>query len=156
MLKALGAATVTIAPAEIYPALERGVVDGVAWPEYGIEERKVHEVAKYMLLPTYYEVRTNMLMNRAAFEKLPPHLQKLLLESMREVEEWGRRVFREEADKEQERLRKHGMEWVALPDAEAKRFLGIARDALWEQIMRDAPKYGARLKEAFLKAAQLG
>ena len=156
MLKALGAATVTIAPAEVYPALERGVADGLAWPEMGIDERKLHEVVKYMLLPTYYEVRTSMLMNRAAFEKLPAHLRTLLLETVREVEEWGVKVFREEAAKEQERLRKYGMEMINLPDAEAKRYLQIARDALWEQVMKDSPKYGARLKEVFVKAAQMG
>lgn len=156
LLKALGAATVTIAPAEVYPALERGVVDGVAWPEMGIEERKFHEVAKYLLFPTYYDVRSSMLMNRAAFEKLPPHLQKLLMEAVLEVEEWGTKTWREEADREQERLKKYGMEMVHLPDAEAKRYLQIARDTLWEQVMKDSPKYGARLREAFTKAAQMG
>jgi hypothetical protein len=48
------------------------------------------------------------------------------------------------------------MEMVTLPDAEAKRFLQLARDALWEQVMKDSPKYGARLREVFTKAAQLG
>jgi len=156
LLKALGAATVTIAPAEVYPALERGVVDGVAWPEMGIEERKFHEVAKYLLLPTYYEVRSTMLMNRGAFEKLPPQLQKILMEAVLEVEEWGARTWREEVAREQERLRKLGMEFVKLPEPDASRFLTIARDAIWEQVMKDSPKYGARLKEAFTKAAQMG
>jgi len=156
LLKALGVATVTIAPAEVYPALERGVVDGVAWPEIGIEERKFHEVAKFMLFPTYYDVRSAMLMNRSAFEKLTPQLRKLLVDTVREVEEWGAKTFREEAEREHERLRKLGVEKVTLPDAEAKRFLQIARDTLWEQVMKDSPKYGARLKEAFTKAAQMG
>ena len=156
LLKALGVATVTIAPAEVYPALERGVVDGIGWPEIGIEERKFHEVAKYMLFPTYYDVRSAQLMNRASFEKLPADLQKLLVETVREVEEWGAKVFREEAESERERLRKYGMEMVTLPDAEAKRFLEIGRDTLWEQVMKDSPKYGARLREAFTKAAQMG
>jgi TRAP-type C4-dicarboxylate transport system substrate-binding protein len=156
LLKALGAATVTIAPAEVYPALERGVVDGVGWPEVGIEERKLHEVTKYMLFPTYYDVRSSMLMNRAAFEKLSPSLQKLLLATVRDVEEWGVKIFREETDKEHERLRKAGVEMVTLPESDAKRFSQIARDTLWEQVMKDSPKYGARLREAFTKAAQLG
>ena len=156
LLKALGVATVTIAPAEVYPALERGVVDGIGWPEIGIEERKFHEVAKYMLLPTYYDVRSAQLMNRASFEKLPADLQKLLVETVREVEEWGARTFREEAEKEQDRLRRFGMETVTLPDAEGTRFLQLARDTLWEQVMKDSPKYGARLREVFTKAAQMG
>jgi TRAP-type C4-dicarboxylate transport system substrate-binding protein len=156
LLRALGAATVTIAPAEVYPALERGVVDGVAWPEMGIEERKFHEVAKYLLFPTYYEVRSVTLMNRGAFEKLPPPLQKILMEAVGEVEEWGAKTWREEVAREQERLRKAGMEFVTLPEPDAGRYLKIARDAIWEQVMKDSPKYGARLREAFTKAAQMG
>jgi TRAP-type C4-dicarboxylate transport system substrate-binding protein len=156
LLKALGASTVTIAPAEVYPALERGVADGLAWPEFGIEERKLQEVVKYMLFPTYYDVRTALLINKGTFDKLPPHLQKLLIETVVEVEEWGVKAFRDEADKEQDRLKKQGMEIIRLPDAEAKRYLQIARDAIWEQIIKDSPKNGPRLKETFIKAAQMG
>jgi len=113
-------------------------------------------VVKYILLPTYYDVRTNLLINRTAFEKLWPSHQKLLLETVSEVEAWGNRIAREEADREQERLRKLGMEFVRLPEPEASRYLQIARDSIWEQIVKDSPKYGARLREAFTKAAQLG
>lgn len=48
------------------------------------------------------------------------------------------------------------MEMIKLPDAEAEQFLKIARDALWEQVIKDAPKNGPRLKEVFVKAAQMG
>ena len=34
--KAMGATTKNISPAEVYTALERGVVDGLAWPEGGV------------------------------------------------------------------------------------------------------------------------
>lgn len=77
-------------------------------------------------------------------------------ETVREIEEWGVRFSRDEADREQERLRKQGMELIKLPDTEAKQFLKIARDALWEQVIKDAPKNGPRLKEVFVKAAQMG
>lgn len=45
---------------------------------------------------------------------------------------------------------------IKLPDAEAKQFLKIARDALWEQVIEDLPKNGPRLKEVFSRAAQMG
>lgn len=48
------------------------------------------------------------------------------------------------------------MEMIKLPDAEAKQFLKIARDALWEQVIKDAPKNGPRLRKGFVKAAQMG
>jgi TRAP-type C4-dicarboxylate transport system substrate-binding protein len=64
IFKAFGAATVTTPPSEAYSALERGVVDGLGWTEFGIEEYRFHEHAKFLLRPTFYTVRSNHLVNR--------------------------------------------------------------------------------------------
>ena len=152
ILRALGASTVTIAPAEVYPALERGVVDGVAWPASGILERKFHEVAKYMVLPTYYDVRLALLMNARAYDRMPADLRKVLLDSIRETEEWGAKLFKQESASEIAEVQRLGVVVVTLSPAEGKKFLKMADDALWEQVVKDSPKHGLRLKELFAKA----
>lgn len=156
LLRALGAATVTLPPYEIYTALERGVVDGLGWSGFGIEEFKFQEVAKYMMLPMFYAVRLSLVMNRNAFARLTPSLQKALVEAVQETDEWGRKYIVDETTREHERLQKAGMEKISLSDVEAKRFLEIAHETLWAQIVKDSPKNGPRLKEAFAKAAQMG
>lgn len=155
LLRALGAATVTLPPYEVYPALERGVVDGLGWSGIAIEEFRFQEVAKYMMMPLFYNVRLVLLMNQNAFDKLGPPLQKVLLETVREVDDWGRQFAIEEMRQEHERLQKAGMQRVSLADAEAKKFLEIASDSLWAEIIKSSPKNGARLKEVFLKANTL-
>jgi len=151
-VRALGSSTVNIAPAEVYQSLERGVVDGVGWPLLGIVERKFPEVAKYMVLPSYYDVRCSFLMNARVFDRLPADLRKILLESIRESEEWGHNMTRRESAAEIEQIKKEGIVTVNLPAAEAKKYLQLANDALWEQIIKDSPKHGPRLKEIFSKA----
>lgn len=156
MLRALGAATVTLGPTDLYSGLERGIVDGMPVPEWVIIASKLHEVAKFVLLPPFYNVVNSLVINRVVFEKLPAPLQKLLVESTREVEEWAANLYRAETQKAREQLPKMGLEYVQLLEAEAKRYLQIARDSLWEQVLKDSPQYGSRLKELFTKAAQMG
>jgi TRAP-type mannitol/chloroaromatic compound transport system substrate-binding protein len=55
LVKALGAAAVSIAPGELYTALEKGVVDGTAGTAIGIMDYKLHEVTKYLLRPRFGE-----------------------------------------------------------------------------------------------------
>lgn len=151
MLKALGASTVTIAPAEVYSALERGVVDAVGWPLIGIVERKFQEIAKSFLLPTFYDIRLCMLANPASWNRLDPTLRTLMVDTMREVGNWGYQLFREESAKEQAELQKAGMQKAVLSQTEARQYLRIANDAMWDAITKDSPKHGARLKEMFAK-----
>lgn len=155
LILALGGAPVTIAPGEVYTAMERGVVDAMAWPTSGIEDFKLYEVAKYMLLPPYYVNRYAILMNQRALEKLPPHLQKVLHDSIVELEGWSDEFYLGEQAKEWTRLREKGFRTAQLPDDQAKRFLRIADEALWEKIIKDSPKTGSKLRELFHKAAQL-
>ena len=49
----LGASPVVLPPSEIYTALEKGVVDGAAWPAAGVRDYRWNEVAKYLMRPRF-------------------------------------------------------------------------------------------------------
>jgi len=52
----LGASTVTMAGAEVYPALERGVVDAIEWATPGINyPLGFHKISKYIILPGVHQ-----------------------------------------------------------------------------------------------------
>jgi TRAP-type mannitol/chloroaromatic compound transport system substrate-binding protein len=52
----LGASTVILAGGEVYPALERGVVDAIEWATPGINiGLGFHKVAKYIILPGVHQ-----------------------------------------------------------------------------------------------------
>lgn len=99
---ALGASPVVLPPSEIYSALEKGVVDGAAWPVLGVLDYRWYEVAKYVMRPTFGTVVYPIFMNLAAWNKLTEAQRTLMLDEGRKVEDmWF-------------------TEWVKLGDAEAK------------------------------------
>lgn len=63
VIEALGGAPVVLPGGEIYSALERGVIDGAAWPAVGAVAFKWYEVAGYYMRPTFGQVTHMLLMN---------------------------------------------------------------------------------------------
>ncbi|MBL6927777.1 MAG: TRAP transporter substrate-binding protein DctP [Rhodospirillales bacterium] len=56
----LGASTVVLPGAEVYPALERGVVDAIEWATPWINERVgFHKIAKYVILPGLHQASSS-------------------------------------------------------------------------------------------------
>jgi TRAP-type C4-dicarboxylate transport system substrate-binding protein len=154
IFKAFGAATVTTPPSEAYSALERGVVDGLGWTEFGIEEYRFHEHAKFLLRPTFYTVRANHVVNLAAFSGLPAPFQRAIEEASAATEQWGGAWTKKQRDKETADMIAKGAQTVELSPAEAKTFLAAADDGMWANLHRLAPQNADRLKQAFYKAMQ--
>jgi TRAP-type mannitol/chloroaromatic compound transport system substrate-binding protein len=52
----LGVSTVILPGAEVYPALERGVVDAIEWAQLSINKSMgFHKIAKYMIMPGIHQ-----------------------------------------------------------------------------------------------------
>ena len=65
----LGASPVNLPPAEIYPSLEKGVVDGAAWPVIGPLGYRWYEVAKNIMRPSFGVVVHSVFVNLNALEQ---------------------------------------------------------------------------------------
>ena len=87
VVKMLGGVDVVLSPSDIYTALEKGVVDGAAWPILGILSYRWNEVAKYALRPGFGTTLHPILMNLNTWNKLPEADRQLLLEEARKVED---------------------------------------------------------------------
>ncbi|WP_282605741.1 TRAP transporter substrate-binding protein DctP [Pelagibius sp. Alg239-R121] len=149
ILQSLGATPVTTSPAEAYTAMERGVVDGLGWPDIGLLDFKFYEQAKFIMLPSFYQLRTATLINPNSFKALPEPLQNILIEASRSADAIGEKWAREKRDAEHAEMGKAGVEFVTLPDADAKRFIDLTEEKLWSKITELAPEDGARLKPLF-------
>jgi TRAP-type C4-dicarboxylate transport system substrate-binding protein len=153
ILQELGAATVTTSPAEAYTALERGVVDGLGWPDIGLFDYKFHENAKFVMAPSFYTLRTTTLMNKAAFDGLPKALQDVLVASAATADERGGEWCVETSANERAKMKSEGVEIVSLPDDEGAKFLAITEEKLWAKVNADSPTNGPRLQALFQKTA---
>ena len=155
MMKALGSATVAVAPAETYSALERGVVEGLTWPLVGVAEFRYHEIAKNLVRPPYYHAIVDHIMNAKKFDGLPKDIQGALLKASAATDAWGLQFTLKSATEELETMKKAGLVENHLPPADAKKFSEIAISAAWEKITADSPDNGPKIRDLMKKAAAI-
>ena len=155
VLRALGATGVTVAPSEVYTALERGVVDGIGWPEITIKEYGYHERAKFLMRPAFFASRTPHLINLRAYERLPKQLQTVLRESARAAGEVADKAFRGIAEAELAAMKEKGLVESPLSPQDAKAFIQLTEDTLWSRIAQIAPDNAPRLRELYSKAESM-
>ncbi|MGD8710321.1 MAG: TRAP transporter substrate-binding protein DctP [Ectothiorhodospiraceae bacterium] len=81
VMASLGVNVQTLAAAEIYPALERGVIDATEWVgPYDDEKLGFYQVAKYYYAPGWWEPgpQLSALINSEAYNKLPTEYKQAL------------------------------------------------------------------------------
>ncbi len=150
-IKGLGGNPVVIPPTEVYAALERNVVDGYCWPSVGIGDWGWQKQTKYIVDPGFYQVPNPLLVNLQTWDKLPKKLQELLTEAAVEAERKVVADFDDLAKKERPNLLKEGIQVVDLPAAEKEKFLKVAYEEGWKDILGKSPEVGARLRELLTK-----
>lgn len=148
---ALGAETVTTDPGEVYNALERGVVQGYGWPAIGITDFGWEEVTKYVIDPGFYQVDCITLVSGNAWERLPADLQEILKESMAEVEDESEALVENWIKEDRSIIQERGVEVITLSTQEAEKYLNIAYEAAWEQVIKNDPELGPQLRELISK-----
>ncbi len=151
VIKGLGGNPVAIPPTEVYSALERNVVDGYCWPSVGIRDWGWDKQTKYVIDPGFYQVPNPLLMNLNTWNRLPKKLQNLLAEAAAESEKKVVSLFDDLAKQERPILLKEGIQGITLPPAEGEKFLKVAYDEGWKDILGKSPQTGAKLKELLTK-----
>ncbi len=143
----LGGSLVNLPAGEMYSALEKGVVDGVAYPIAGMQRLKLQEVTKYMMRPRFGTSPFSVTMNLDKFNALSPEDQELLLEAGRRVEESSTQEFATLADETITALKEAGMEETAL-DSElfAKAETGLLAGS-WQTAIDGNPQTADRVRE---------
>jgi len=83
--KTMGASPTPIAMAEVYLALQQGVVDALELPIDMIYTQKFHEVAKYLMLTAHQSEPSGMILNANVFNSLTPKEQKVIFDAAKEA-----------------------------------------------------------------------
>lgn len=151
LIKGLGGNPVVIPPTEVYTALERNVVDGYCWPTIGIREWGWEKQTKYVVEPGFYSGPHPMVMNLKMWNGLPKKYQDVIMEAAMEAERKIVAYYKEEIKKEIPLLKQAGLQVIDLPPAEKEKFLKIAYEEGWKDILEKSPQTGARLKELLTK-----
>jgi TRAP-type transport system periplasmic protein len=143
LVSALGGAPISMAPGEIFTGLERKVVDGFGWTYTGIDTLGLHEVSKFVIDHPFYSLDTVILVNKGVWDKLSPELQKALGEIAEETERRHAAYMQDSLKKEDEKLKKLGIQFIKFSPADAERYVRTAYDAGWKDF---AEKNAATIK----------
>jgi len=141
-LKALGAAPVTIPHPEVYTALERGLVDGFCWPMTGVAEYGWLEVTKYGIDHPFYSGDFLFLANLKSFNRLPKHLQDLLIDVVRDFEPQMVKLYKGVVKEERKKAIKAGVKFVKFSPDDARSYVDLAWQAAYEEAKQTCrPQY---------------
>jgi TRAP-type transport system periplasmic protein len=154
VLRGLGAVTVTVPPAELLTALETGLVDGFAWPSLAVVAPGYARAIKYKVTPAWWVGTDVALMNAAAYDKLSPDLQRLLVDTMIEIEKEVPAYYGGKEKAEDAALVKLGVQNLSTSEAD----LAKIRKLQWEGgvqtfLLKPSPKYGPQLVEVMKRFA---
>ncbi|MFC2003513.1 TRAP transporter substrate-binding protein DctP [Chloroflexota bacterium] len=133
--KKLGITPVVTPYAETYTALERGTVDGFAWPLTGPREGGWCEITKFVIDHGFYGGPYTTLANTKSFQRLPKHLQDLLMDIGEELDIELPDYAAETYDKpERQALRDAGVELIKFSPEDAEWYLKTADQAMYETL----------------------
>jgi TRAP-type mannitol/chloroaromatic compound transport system substrate-binding protein len=141
VMQKLGVSTQLLAPPDIYPALERGVIDATefAMPDMDIE-LGFYQIAKYNYYPGWHQPVSigELLMNKVAFDALPETYQAMLEAACG----WNVHVTYAESEAMNppamnKMLEQYGVENVRWTDAELAAFEQAWDEVLAEQAAAD-------------------
>jgi tripartite ATP-independent transporter DctP family solute receptor len=116
--KALGAEAQQIRFAELYVALQQGVVDGQENPLVNIHASKLYEVQKHLALTNHQFQMTPLLMSKRSWDKLSDADRKAVQEAAAEATALQRKLSQEADEKLLAELKSKGVQ-VSTPDKAA-------------------------------------
>jgi TRAP-type C4-dicarboxylate transport system substrate-binding protein len=132
VIKMLGGTVVTLPPGEVYTALDKGVIDGFAWTNYGVADMRLYEPAKFVLRPAFGFGTYAILANLAAWNKLPPADQKVMLDEAAKIEAHWLKESARLMDAEEKTLIGKGMTVVQMGEAQRAQLKRAWSDGLWD------------------------
>ena len=118
IMQALGAEAQQIKFAELYVALQQGVVDGQENPLANIAASKLYEVQKHLAMTNHQFQMTPFLIGKRAWDRLSEADRKIVQEAAGEATTLQRRLSQEADDRLLAELKAKGMEVTTVDKAE--------------------------------------
>jgi tripartite ATP-independent transporter DctP family solute receptor len=155
--RALGANAVPLPYAELYNALEQGVVDGGGQPPLNMTYGKIGEVSKFYSMNRYSYTPVSLVMSKKTWDTLSADEQKIVTDAAKEASAYQRQVALKKSADSLAELRKSKTVVNDLSPAELQRFrdttkpvvdkyLAIYDAALGKELFAEIAKYRSTKK----------
>lgn len=145
MLAAMNAVPVGISPSDVYAGLERGVVDGMAWPKGSVTKYGWERFLKYKITPNFYGATFMVTMNMKKWKSLTQAERDFLTKLSATYEKRSDEIVAKNLAADEVKLEKAGVKTVALKGEYAKAYLKTIYDSKWK--VNDKYKYTVDYKK---------
>ena len=139
LLKGMNAVPVTISPGEVYSGLQRGVVQGIAWPRGSVGRYGWEKFLKYKITPQFYGATLMAIINRDSFNKLTKAQQALLEKQGKVYEKGSDAILDAKAAIDTRKLKESGVKEVNLTGEYARAYIDTIYKSKWAE--NDKLKY---------------
>ncbi len=134
IFKALGIIGVEMEDAEVYSALERGVIGGLMDPVSPNWLGNVYEVENYLIDHPFFNSNAINTMNLDSWNRLPKHLQKALMDAQIATEKSVRAKLIEQNKEFYQNILDSGVKPITFSAADAEWFLKTIYAASWADV----------------------
>lgn len=153
-IRALGGAPIQLPIPEVYTALQKGLIDGTAFPVHGVVSAKMGEIAKGQVRPTYGQGTALVVMNLDKWNSLSPDMQEKLAAAGRRFEEECFKAVADIAAADEATLIEQGSAIVMLNDKAAAEINSYYNQTTWDQAVQNGGQEVTELIE-FIKSNDL-
>ena len=144
-LRAMNAIPVGISPSDVYTGLERGVVDGMAWPKGSVTKYGWERFLKYKITPNFYGATFMVVINLKKWNSLKQAERDFLSKLSAEYEKNSDKIVAKNLAADEAKLEKAGVKIFALKGEYAKAYLKTIYEAKWK--INDKYKYTVDYKK---------
>lgn len=148
-LEALGATPVFITPPEIFIALQRGIIDGLAWSAGSTIPWKYDEVAKYCTVTGMAQCGIFYAMHKPSFDAMSKEVKTDLYRVLQDAALYMNKQYTDLDATGFEEMKSKGMEVIELDEAELSRWK-MAGQKVWDDYAKKLKDKGLEA-DAFLK-----
>jgi len=106
---------------EVFTSLQQGLLDAQENPIPIVSTFKLYEVQKYLSLTAHVYSPAPVLMSKKTWDRMPPDIQKVLLDTAVEVAKVQRQLNQGQEQKQLGELKAKGMVIIEAPDRAAFR-----------------------------------
>ncbi len=131
--KAMGATPVVISPADVYAALERGVVQGLAWPWGAIRKYGWQRFLKYRIDPGFFGATLITLVNKTKWNGLSDSQRALLTAQARIYQNTSDAIIIKKAYADDAALKKAGVEFLELKGETREAYIKTIYGSKWAE-----------------------
>jgi TRAP-type C4-dicarboxylate transport system substrate-binding protein len=149
LLMRLNGRAVQIAVKEVYTALQRGTVDGLAFTTTGILDMGIDRFIRYRIDPAFLQLSICLQINLDRWNSLSDEARKILETEADIYAIENRAEFFAIQEYEVAQLRERGLRGVEVPGENATAYRALAHEVVWERLAARAPESARHLKPLF-------